>query len=644
MVVRELVALLGVKTDKKGFGDAEGGIQSIVKWAKVAAVAVAGIAAGRAVWGLAKDVAEAGDRLDKMSKRTGIAADTLQKLGHVAALGGASLSDIEMSIKRLQAASSDASFGLKTYTREFDRLGISIKDEQGNFKDTTQLLLEVADGMKNLDSDTERTAVAVKLLGRSGTTLIPTLKQGSEAIREQMEEVEALGGLMGQDMVQASADFIDNQQRMTVAIDGLKLAVGRELLPIFLKMQDSVIGWWKANRKWIAENIAPKIKEVVLYAGRLAKTLVNVVKWISKFVWNLPKPAKILLVGLAFLKWGKYLKVFLSPFGKVAILAALLILIFEDLQTWVEGGDSVFGKFFDTLSELTGLDISTYLKNIIKWFGRFSDDPVRATEEIYQTFAELKKEMEDFSGPTAAIVGYFDVMKEGAAAAFLTFIEPIRFLIDSFNVGVPQAFQNSVQRMGELWDGFVKTLLTVFNNVFGVDLLAAWDELKENIGERLTSIQEAFFVVWDRVAAGFREHVIAPLNSAWEAFKNSVIGKIVIGTVQGLGMTPSERAERDKGSPGGATPPSPGGLGKTLEGARKVVGAAGQMAAPRAAMPGPAAARGGMTNAPTNNISIDVNATGGSPGAIATELKKVVRAELDRQNRNTMKALMPEAL
>jgi ribosomal protein L9 len=249
MVVKELVALLGVKTDKQSFNQAESGLGKIAKAAKVMAAAFAAFQVGKKIAGVVQEVADLGDKFDKMAKRSGFASKTLQQLGHAAELSGASINTVETAIKKLQSSQIEAADGTATYADEFKRLGIEVKGVDGELKDTPELLLEIADAMNELDTDAERTQVAMKLLGRSGTQLIPMFKEGSEGIKEMMQELVDLGAVMDDDLVKSSADLIDNQRRLDMALLGVKNTIAKELMPQANEFIEGMIDWWKINGK-----------------------------------------------------------------------------------------------------------------------------------------------------------------------------------------------------------------------------------------------------------------------------------------------------------------------------------------------------------------------------------------------------------
>lgn len=584
MVVRELVALLGIKTDKKGQKQAEGGMKRLISLAKVAAAAFVAFKIGKGLMKLAEKVAKIGDRFDKMSLKSGVAFETLQGLDHAAALAGASLGDVETAFKKLQASQVDAGEGLKTYTREFDRLGVEIKDSEGEFRDTEDLFFDIADAMQDMESDAERTAVAVKLLGRSGTNLIPMLTQGSGAIREQMKEMQELGAVMGPEMRENSVKFIDNQRRIDMMMQGVHMTMAEKLLPVFIKMQEASIKWWKSNRPWIKQNIAPIFKGIAIAIGKTVKVITRLVKWGAKLANNLPTAAKIAILVAAFLKWGTALKILLSPLGKIAILVGLLILIFDDLFTWVDGGDSVFGRLFDTLDELTGLPIGDFMKEIIMWFQRLAEDPVAAFEELVGVIHQsLIWWGEFFKEIWADIVAWFEV--------------------------------NAVGKISTIWSVLSNTLLFPFltllnfiTDIFEVGISGALDRVFGRIKTWASN-------VWEVIKAPFQ--ALNQLSNMWN----------------------------DSGDSGGAA----GASSPTLRGARAVIGAQGrprsaaQVAQATKARAGQGGASQVITHAPVNHISIPIQAAPGmNEQRLASSVQTQVRRELDRQNRQAMKAIKPK--
>jgi hypothetical protein len=355
MIVKELVAVLGIQTDDEGQKKAEGGLGNIIGLAKAAVAAFAAMKAVKWLKGTIEETAALGDQFDKLSKRTGIATEKLQGLEHAAELSGASLAAVETGIKTLQRAQIEASDGVATYSDEFKRMGVDFKNADGSLKDTTDLLVEMADGLNQLETDAERTAVAATLLGRGGVQLIPMFKEGSEALREMILEMEQLGGIIDDELIQASADYVDNQRRMDVAMRGIKNAISKEILPAVNDMMAGFFKWFKLNGQIIRQRLGAFFGKIGRAIVHNIKFWAGLVKSVVKFIANLsPMQKRILGISAAVLALAKVIKA--GPLGQFMALAAAIGLVIEDFQVWKEGGESAIGKVMAKMYDFLGID------------------------------------------------------------------------------------------------------------------------------------------------------------------------------------------------------------------------------------------------------------------------------------------------
>jgi len=87
-----------------------------------------------------------------------------------------------------KAAMYDAGQGLKEQKDAFAALGVEVTDSEGRLRETTPVLLDLAKAMSAMEGDTLKVALAQKILGKSGVSLIPMLNQGEAALRAQLRE------------------------------------------------------------------------------------------------------------------------------------------------------------------------------------------------------------------------------------------------------------------------------------------------------------------------------------------------------------------------------------------------------------------------------------------------------------------------
>lgn len=381
MIVRELVALLSIKSDKAGMDKANSGLGGLVAAAKAAAAAIAAIKVTKWAIDAAKDVARLGDEIDKTTLRSGIARQEFQEWGFVAELAGASTESMVKVIKRLQLSVHQAGEGSKIAKDGFKSLGIETKDANGELKTATDLLPELADSLGQMENSTKQAALAQELLGKSGIDLIPMLKLGSAAIKEQALELHELGAVMSDELIDLSVKYTDNVLRMDKMFLGIKFTIAEELLPIFIDMQEATLNWWKANKLLISQHIGPIFKGVGTTVSKVAAFFGGLASDTLKFIDNLSGTEKAILgVGAAIVVIGALIAA--GPIGKLLLLAAVIALIIEDFQVWREGGKSAIGEIIKLLNEWLGFDIE-------EWFAKAKqlwDDYWSFFDKFYTVF------------------------------------------------------------------------------------------------------------------------------------------------------------------------------------------------------------------------------------------------------------------
>ena len=245
----------------KGFGG---------KVAKAAAVGGAALAAGLAVGGAAlkkgiQQTAEYGDNVDKMSQKIGFSAEEYQKWDYVLQRAGTDIGKMAPVMKTLsnQATSNSAAF---------QELGIS--QEQVAKMSQGELFTATISKLSEMENQTERTALASKLLGRGATELGPLMNEGSAAIEEQMKIAEQYGMVMSDAAVKASADFQDSMTTMQMTMTGLKNRMMGEFLPAATKVTDGLAKMFTGDMSG-ADQVVEGIKGIVSKIAEIAPQLLQ---------------------------------------------------------------------------------------------------------------------------------------------------------------------------------------------------------------------------------------------------------------------------------------------------------------------------------------------------------------------------------
>ena len=211
------------------------------------------VGAGAAVYGLAQKTANAGDELHDMSKRTGVAVESLSGLKYAAEKAGSSLEGVATGLKFLGRNMADARNGTGEAKDAFKALGISVVDSTGKLKNTEEVFLKLSDKFANMEDGAGKTAIAMQIFGRSGADLIPLLNEGGDGIRKMTDEARKLGITFTTDGAKAADEFNDNMTRLKGNLTGLVQTIGNDLIPVFNKLFEAM------NPK---ENALERLKKV----------------------------------------------------------------------------------------------------------------------------------------------------------------------------------------------------------------------------------------------------------------------------------------------------------------------------------------------------------------------------------------------
>jgi hypothetical protein len=180
---------------------------------------LAPLAAGFSAAALASKVWNAGmmaGGLGEQAEQIGLTTDQLQAYRLAAAQAGIEAEQMDAAMMRLTRAMGAANDGNDEMIAKFDRLGVKLRDSQGNLRKAGDVMPELARGLLNVNSETERGALMQEMLGRSGmrlTTVLAALAQGNESVVRTAKEHHAV--ISGE--VIAAWDKLDDQLKVTDA-------------------------------------------------------------------------------------------------------------------------------------------------------------------------------------------------------------------------------------------------------------------------------------------------------------------------------------------------------------------------------------------------------------------------------------------
>lgn len=210
--------------------------------------------------------AEAASELIAVADQVGISFDTLQNavVAVTRKMGG--LKDIQELVTDASGKSVDV----------FEKFGITIKNTDGTLKPFAQVFEQIRAKIQSTSSETERLAIATQFFRGSAADLMPLLSMTSEQYKEIAEDARKYGLILTQDNISAVKEYVFAQRDLDDAIQGAKLALGKEMIPVLIDVV-----------KWVTENAA----EIKKYASFVGTVLVDVIKIASGMFYQLKSAA-----------------------------------------------------------------------------------------------------------------------------------------------------------------------------------------------------------------------------------------------------------------------------------------------------------------------------------------------------------------
>ena len=173
------------------------------------AVAGASIGIAASVHSATLAFVDYGGAIDDAVNRSGVAAEDFQRLAFAAQMSGSSAETMERALTKLnQNMAAAASGSNKSLAELFDRLGISIRDVDGNVRNASDVMPELAKAFQQNENAALRTRMAMTLFGRSGVELIPMFadldthgQEAADGMDAWRKTAEQLGLVLSQDQV-----------------------------------------------------------------------------------------------------------------------------------------------------------------------------------------------------------------------------------------------------------------------------------------------------------------------------------------------------------------------------------------------------------------------------------------------------------
>ena len=457
------------KTEEKaeGLGTKLGnGIKTAAKWGTAivggATAAVGGLIA------VTNQTAEYADEIDKLSERTGINREELQRWKYAASQSGADIGKLETGVKKLSDVMDDAINGNEKTQEAFTKLGISLDDLKN--KSQEDIFSAVMNGLADMEQGAQRNALGNDLLGKSYTEMLPLLNAGSGGMQELKDRADELGIVMSEDMVKANVKFGDTMADVKDAFGGIVRELTNAALPMLQSFLD-----------FILEHM-PQIQSVL---SSVFDTLSGVVAAVLPLLMQLVEGALPPIIDLLMQVANEVLPPVISLITDIiqAVLPPLIDLFSTVIQT-------ILPPVIDLLKFI----INTILPPFIELFTKIINTVLPPLMELFKTIIDT------------LLPPIIDLFKQIIDAI----LPP---LIDLFNVFIDTVLPPLMELITEIVNVILPPLLAIFNELAGIVL-----PLVITVFESLVPIIEP---IMNMIAAVIKT-VLALIKGDWEGAWNGI--------------------------------------------------------------------------------------------------------------------------
>lgn len=179
------------------------------------AIGITAVAAGLAH--AVKSATEFADAMGKAAQRVGTTSEAFSTLAFGARTAELSQDELEKSLGRLTKNIGGLLEGTSEADNAFKKLGLTAGDFEG--KDTAGAFDIIANKIAQLPDGIEKSRIAIELFGKSGTKLIPLMKDlSAEGFEELKKRAEDFGFVVSDEFAQKSEKFNDSLTLLGVAV------------------------------------------------------------------------------------------------------------------------------------------------------------------------------------------------------------------------------------------------------------------------------------------------------------------------------------------------------------------------------------------------------------------------------------------
>ena len=454
-----------------------------------------------------------GKELELASQKTGLSVEALSILKYAAEQTGATLDDVTAGIRHMQRSLIEAADGSSKSVEALRSLNLTVQDLR-KLSPEDQFKL-ISDRLAGIQSPALRSALAMQLLGRGGTALLPMIRN-LDALEAK---AKALGVVMSTEDAEAAKKFSDVlddlYQQMRAVTFQVGAAVGQALEPFAVALRSilpEVISFTKEHRGLVQAALAVGIGltavggSLVIF-GQSLKLVGS--SWLA--VSNLFK------TGTALIKTAIVLPITLATSAFSALMtigglaASTITGAFALVGTVVGGAIAIITSPIALIAVGIGAIAvaAIYVSGVVPTvFNAIASAATSAGSKIKTTFFTAISAIQSvFSELKSTALETFGGISDALSAGDIAIAGRILW------VGLKLAWLEGTQGLRNTWSSFT----TEFTQVAGAAFYGAeevWTKVKIGLQESWASLTTTIGNLWDAV--------VGTMLSAWGTIADAV--------------------------------------------------------------------------------------------------------------------------
>ncbi|GAB0913622.1 hypothetical protein DZ08F32_18610 [Escherichia coli] len=502
--IKDFLVSLGFDIDQAGANKFEAVLKGVT--ANVMKVGAVVEGAALSIVGFTTQIANGLDKIYWASQRTGASVQGIKALGYAASQTGASAESAMSSLEGL-AGFMRGNPGAEGF---LNRLGVQTRDASGKMRDTAAIFTGVGQKLNNMPY--YRAKQYAQMLGIDENTLM-AMRRGMNGFTADYQSMLQKTGFNADKAAVQSNKFMTSMHGLTSLFGIMRDKIGSNLAGGLAGSLDSLRRRILDNFPKIEETLTKVIKGVIWLANaftRMAWRLIqgagSVIDWWKRLDDGSKNLLKIF--GALLVAWRLLNSAFLkSPIGIITTLILAIGLLYDDYQTWKEGGKSLidWSKWQPEIEQA---------KKVFKW--------------LRDKFLELKDNLGGWKNTLTILFGFL------AGAKLFSMLTGIGRLVAGF-MGLGKAIGGSIGGLGKLAQGIAQLAI---KNPWLLMFIPANNT--PTTSEEMASI------------GGIGSNIVPERQQAYEALRKENPGKDfftdeqIQRKIQEMGLEPEQRAQSVK--------------------------------------------------------------------------------------------------